>query len=85
MKKRVTEMTITDKIETIDYAFTVQIAEDGSTKYSRMFDNALEAVAVYNSVVDHGFCVNERVAILVEPNGKVHSKVFPYPAGIPIR
>jgi hypothetical protein len=47
-----------------------------------MFNNALEAVNTYNAIKDYGFARYEREAQLVEPNGKVHSKVF-YRPGSP--
>ena len=43
------------------------------------YNNALEAVTAYNKIVDCGFCHIWREAVLVEPNGKAHSKIFERP------
>lgn len=67
------------------YEFVVVCITDSGTAYeqtwSASYDNAIEAVKAYNGFVDHGTCVLDRVAILVEPNGKSHQKVFRYPYG----
>jgi hypothetical protein len=64
---------------TNDYEFMLQVEEDGSVTYSRRFNNAIEAVNCYNRFVDHGMCRMTREIVLVEPNGKGHSKVFNHP------
>jgi hypothetical protein len=64
-----------------DYKFMVQVITDGSTTYSKQFDNAIEAVNCYNSFTDWGFALTEREATLIEPNGKAHSKFFYRPQG----
>lgn len=85
MIRKVTEMTIRTEIDSTDYIFTVEVITDGSATYIKRFNDALEAVRVYNSIVDHGFARNEVEATLIEPNGKVHRKFFKTPAGVPIR
>jgi hypothetical protein len=68
-----------------NYSFIVICITDSGTVaekvWSREFDNAIEAVKSYESFVDHGTCVLERVVTLTEPNGLTHSKVFKYPYG----
>jgi hypothetical protein len=64
------------------YVFQLAIMEDGACTFTKMFDNALDAVNAYNRIVDYGFARNTREAQLVEPNGKVHEKVF-YRPGSP--
>jgi hypothetical protein len=62
-----------------DYIFQVFASSDGSVTYTKQFSNALEAVKIYDSFVDHGFANVEREIVLIEPNGKVHSKIFTRP------
>jgi hypothetical protein len=64
--------------------FLLQIVTDGSTTWSKQYDNALDAVKAYERVTDYGFAKYEREAVLVEPNGKVHTKVFQVPYGVAI-
>lgn len=62
-----------------DYIFQVFAASDGAVTYTKQFDNALEAVKVYESFVDYGFARYEREVGLIEPNGKTHTKTFTRP------
>jgi hypothetical protein len=64
--------------------FLLQIVTDGSVTWSKKYDNALDAVHAYDKVIDYGFAKYEREAMLVEPNGKVHSKLFQVPYGVAI-
>ena len=70
------------EIKMEDYVFQLAIMEDGACTFTKMFNNALEAVNTYNAIKDYGFARNEREATLTEPNGKTHSKVF-YRPGSP--
>ena len=65
-------------------AFMLQVITDGATTWSKQYDNALDAVQAYNKVIDYGFAKYEREAVLIEPNGKVHSKIFQVPYGVAI-
>jgi len=65
------------KIDTWEYM--IQVVEDGSVTFIRRFDNALEAVSMYNRFVDHGMCRMWREIVLVEPNGTAHAKTFEHP------
>lgn len=69
----------------MNYKFTVVMLQDGGTTmekvWTQTYDNALEAVKCYQSFVDHGVCVLERMITLTEPSGKTHRKVFKYPYG----
>jgi len=62
-----------------DYEFMLQVVEDGSVTFTRKFKNAIDAVNAYNRFVDHGSCRMWREIVLLEPNGKTHSKVFDHP------
>lgn len=64
-----------------DNIYSVVVITDGKKEWADNYDNALDAVNAYNSFVDHGFCVEERVVSLVEPNGRFHTKIFKYPIG----
>jgi hypothetical protein len=69
----------------MDYKFLVVMVQDSGTTMEKVwtqnYDNAVEAVKCYQSFVDHGVCVLERVITLTEPNGKAHRKEFRYPYG----
>jgi len=65
-------------------AFMLQVVTDGSVTWSKMYDCALDAVHAYDKVIDYGFAKYEREAVLIEPNGKTHSKLFQVPYGIAI-
>jgi len=62
-----------------DYIFQVFASSDGAVTYTKQFNSALEAVKVYESFVDYGFARVEREIVLVEPNGKKHTKTFTRP------
>lgn len=64
--------------------FLLKIITDGSTTWSKSYEFALDAVHAYDKVIDYGFAKYEREAVLIEPNGKVHSKLFQVPYGIAI-
>jgi hypothetical protein len=71
--------------ENKDYKFLVVMIQDSGTVlekvWTQSYDNAVEAVKSYQSFVDHGICVLERVVTLTEPNGLAHRKIFKYPYG----
>lgn len=62
----------------MDYEYSVTCTNDNETtpSYVGRFDNALEAVNVYNACVDYGFANEYRTINLSEPNGKMHTKIF---------
>ena len=64
--------------------YTVVVITDGEKTWAKNYDNAVDAVNSYNKFIDHGTCVSERVVSLVEPSGKLHSKVFASPRGLAI-
>lgn len=59
-----------------EYAVTSVYDSDPNHKWTGRYDNALEAVNVFNSMVDYGFAREYRTVNLSEPNGKMHTKVF---------
>jgi hypothetical protein len=61
------------------YEFFVQVTEDGSVSFSRKYTSAIEAVRVYDSFKDYGTCKYWREIVLVEPNGRGHSKMYEAP------
>ena len=62
------------------YEFMLNVIEDGSVTFVRRFNNAVEAVSMYNRFVDHGMCRMWREIVLLEPNGTAHSKTFEHPS-----
>ena len=62
----------------MEYEYAVTSTYDGKPHYSwtGRYDNALEAVNVYNSFIDYGFAHQYRTINLSEPNGKMHTKIF---------
>jgi hypothetical protein len=59
-----------------EYSVTSTNDNDFNAKWIGRYDNALEAVNVYNSMVDYGFANEYRTINLSEPNGKMHTKIF---------
>jgi hypothetical protein len=59
-----------------EYSVTSTNDNDFNAKWIGRYDNALEAVNVYNSMVDYGFAQEYRTINLSEPNGKMHTKIF---------
>ena len=72
-------MTITTHTTT-NYQFQINITNDIGTPFeeikTKTFDNALEAVLYYDQICDYGFAAFQREVTLIEPNGKIHQKVF---------
>jgi hypothetical protein len=67
------------------YTFMVQVVEDGEVSFSQKYDSALEAVRAYDRFVDYGTCKYWREIVLVEANGRAHSKSFDAPRLVTIR
>ena len=67
----------------MEYLYSVTSTYDNDTapKWVGRYDNALDAVNVYNSMVDHGFALEYRTVNLSEPSGKMHTKIL-YRSGI---
>jgi hypothetical protein len=59
--------------------YMIQVVEDGAVTFSRHYEDAIEAVHAYDRFVDFGFAKWQREIVLVEPNGKGHSKSFDGP------
>lgn len=59
-----------------EYAVTATNDRDYTNTWSQRFDNALEAVNVFNQFIDFGDAESYRTINLAEPNGKMHTKVF---------
>lgn len=61
-----------------EYLYAVTSTNDNNTKpnWVGRYDNALDAVSVYLSMVDYGFAEEYRTVNLSEPSGKMHTKVF---------
>ena len=64
--------------------YVVQIVTVGAVSWIKSYDCALDAVHAYDKVIDYGFARYEREAVLIEPNGKVHNKIFQVPYGVAI-
>jgi len=64
--------------------YVLQIITDGAVSWIKNYDCALDAVHAYDKVVDYGFARYEREAVLIEPNGKIHNKIFQRPNGVAI-
>lgn len=62
----------------MEYLYSVTSTNDNDTtaKWIGRYDNALDAVNVYNSMVDYGFANEYRTINLSEPSGKMHTKIF---------
>jgi hypothetical protein len=66
-----------------EYLYSVTSTYDNETKpnWIGRYDNALDAVSVYLSMIDHGFALEHRTVNLSEPSGKMHTKVL-YRSGL---
>jgi hypothetical protein len=73
---KTTEITWRHKMEN---GYSVIVVADGQLDWKKGFDNAVDAVNCYNKFIDHGTSISERVVTLVEPNGKLHTKIFRQP------
>jgi len=62
----------------MEYTYAVTATNDGNngTTWAGRYDNALEAVNVFNTFIDYGFADEYRTINLSEPNGKMHTKIF---------
>ena len=67
------------------YQFLVQVTEDGEISFSHKYTSAVEAVRAYDLFKDYGTCKYWREIVLVEPNGRGHSKMFDAPQLLSIR
>lgn len=68
-------------MKAMENEYMIQVVEDGAVTFSRKYENAVEAVHAYDRFVDFGFAKWQREVVLVEPNGRGHSKVFEGPLG----
>lgn len=62
----------------MEYLYAVTSTNDNSTspEWTGRYDNALDAVDVFNKFVDHGMAEEYRTVNLSEPSGKMHTKIF---------
>ena len=58
------------------YAVTATYDGDRSPNWVGRYDNALDAVNVFNKFIDFGDAVEYRTVNFSEPSGKMHTKVF---------
>jgi len=61
--------------------YMIQVVEDGAVTWSRRFNNAVDAVHIYDRFTDYGLAKWQREIILVEPSGVSHAKSFIGPVG----
>jgi hypothetical protein len=61
-----------------EYLYSVTSTNDSEAqpKWVGRYSNALDAVNVYNSFIDHGFANEYRTVNLAEPSGKLHTKIL---------
>lgn len=64
--------------------YMLTVARDGEVPVRSIiyYDNAIDAVSVYDSYKDWGFAKDFLTVCLYEPNGKVHEKVLKRPPGL---
>jgi len=64
--------------------YMITVARDGEEPVRSVifYDNAIEAVKVFDTYQDWGFANNFLTVVLYEPNGKQHKKVLKRPPGI---
>lgn len=61
-----------------DELYVIKVYEDGAQGKSGYFEynNALDAVNAFNRFVDLGEAKETRAAYLIEPNEKIHTRMF---------
>lgn len=61
----------------MEYTYKVTCAYDEkSAHFTAKFNNCLDAVNSYRSFIDWGFANEYSTVNLLEPSGKMHTKVF---------
>ncbi len=62
----------------MEYLYAVTSNNDNATspEWVGRYDNALDAVDVFNKFIDFGDANNYRTINLSEPSGKMHTKIF---------
>jgi hypothetical protein len=63
------------------YAITCTNDSERTPSWIGRYENALDAVNVFNQFIDHGDAKEYRTVNLSEPNGKMHTRTF-YRSGI---
>ena len=58
------------------YAVTSTNDNDRSPSWTGRYDNAIDAVDVFNKFNDYGDATQYRTINLSEPSGKMHTKIF---------
>ena len=59
--------------------YILQVVEDNEMIFQHFYTSGFEATQQYNKFVDHGNARHSRQVVLVEPDNKVHAKVFQTP------
>jgi hypothetical protein len=62
-----------------NYIFTIRVWTDGELTFSARYADAVSAVRNFQTFVDYGTAKHGREILLLEPNGKLHSKQFDAP------
>ena len=62
----------------MEYLYAVTSTNDSATSpnWVGRYENALDAVNVFNSFIDYGDAQEYRTVNLSEPSGKMHTKTF---------
>lgn len=62
----------------MEYNYSITMTNDNEkiASWVGRYDNALEAVTVFNKFNDHGDAERYRTINLSEPTGKMHTRVF---------
>jgi hypothetical protein len=63
------------------YAITCTNDSERTPSWIGRYENALDAVNVFNQFIDHGDAKEYRTVNLSEPNGKMHTRTF-YRSGL---
>ena len=62
----------------MEYLYSVTSTNDSNTspEWVGRYSDALSAVEVYQTFIDHGFADEYRTVNLSEPSGKMHTKIL---------
>ena len=62
--------------------YTIIVITDGKESWKKDYTNCVDAVNAYNKFTDYGFAKLETLITLIEPDMKIHTKIFRAPTVI---
>jgi hypothetical protein len=69
-------------MEANEMSYTIIVITDGKESWKKDYENCVDAVNAYNKFTDYGFAKLETLITLIEPDMKIHTKIFRAPTVI---